>query len=188
MPAARPASSAPKGYTHWLGTDAQGRDLLSAILYGLGVSLQSRRSLAGAVAFTLGASLGAHRGLSQGGRTEAFDHAASSICSFPSPRSCSLSCWSALLGQGKCFSSISALVTAQYAYFARTAHGAATTERAKDYVAAALVHAAIRCSTDRVPPHPAQLPAAFDRGRDGAESPTRSRWKQRCPSSASACR
>jgi peptide/nickel transport system permease protein len=33
---------------------------------------------------------------------------------------------------------IIALVTAQYAYFARTAHGAAATERAKDYVEAAL--------------------------------------------------
>jgi peptide/nickel transport system permease protein len=31
-----------------------------------------------------------------------------------------------------------ALVTAQYAYFARTAHGAASAERAKDYVEAAL--------------------------------------------------
>ena len=43
----------------------------------------------------------------------------------------------ALLGQGQ-WQLIAALVTAQYAYFARTAHGAATAERAKDYVAAAL--------------------------------------------------
>jgi len=33
---------------------------------------------------------------------------------------------------------IAALVAAQYAYFARTAHGAATVERGKDYVEAAL--------------------------------------------------
>ena len=43
----------------------------------------------------------------------------------------------ALLGQGK-WPLIAALVTAQYAYFARTAHGAATAERSKDYVEAAL--------------------------------------------------
>jgi peptide/nickel transport system permease protein len=44
---------------------------------------------------------------------------------------------SAILGQGR-MQLIIALVTAQYAYFARTAHGAAATERAKDYVEAAL--------------------------------------------------
>jgi peptide/nickel transport system permease protein len=41
------------------------------------------------------------------------------------------------LGQGKA-QIVAALVTAQYAYFARTAHGAASAERAKDYVEAAL--------------------------------------------------
>ena len=40
-----------------LGTDAQGRDLLSAILYGLRISLQMGL-VAGAVAFTLGAAIG----------------------------------------------------------------------------------------------------------------------------------
>ena len=44
---------------------------------------------------------------------------------------------SALLGQGKA-QLITALVAAQYAYFARTAHGAAAAERGKDYVEAAL--------------------------------------------------
>ena len=43
----------------------------------------------------------------------------------------------AMLGQGK-WQLIAALVTAQYAYFARTAHGAASAERSKDYVEAAL--------------------------------------------------
>jgi peptide/nickel transport system permease protein len=42
----------------------------------------------------------------------------------------------ALLGQGKT-QLITALVAAQYAYFARTAFGAASTERRKDYVEAA---------------------------------------------------
>ncbi len=43
----------------------------------------------------------------------------------------------ALLGQGKA-QLIGALVAAQYAYFARTAYAAATSERRKDYIEAAL--------------------------------------------------
>ena len=42
----------------------------------------------------------------------------------------------ALLGQGKA-QLVTALVAAQYAYFARTAYGAATAERRKDYIEAA---------------------------------------------------
>ena len=44
---------------------------------------------------------------------------------------------SALLGKGMA-PLVAALVTAQYAYFARTAHGAASVERSKEYVEAAL--------------------------------------------------
>jgi peptide/nickel transport system permease protein len=44
---------------------------------------------------------------------------------------------SALLGKGMP-QLVAALVSAQYAYFARTAHGAAAVERGKDYVEAAL--------------------------------------------------
>src|SRR5262249_40024942 len=34
-----PGSSTPTGGTYWLGTDDQGRDMLSAIFYGLRISL-----------------------------------------------------------------------------------------------------------------------------------------------------
>ncbi len=34
-----PGSSSMTGMTYWLGTDAQGRDMVSAILYGLRTSL-----------------------------------------------------------------------------------------------------------------------------------------------------
>lgn len=123
-----------KGFTHWLGTDAQGRDLLSAILYGLRVSLQVGLA-AGAVAFAMGASLGTLAAF-MGGKIEILIMRIVDLqLSFPAILLALVLV--ALLGQGQ-WQLIAALVTAQYAYFARTAHGAATAERAKDYVAAAL--------------------------------------------------
>ncbi len=129
-----PGHVGSKGFTHWLGTDAQGRDLLSAILYGLRISLQVGL-MAGAIAFALGASLGTLAGFA-GGRTETLIMRIIDLqLSFPAILLALV--LSALLGQGK-WPLIAALVTAQYAYFARTAHGAASSERSKDYVEAAL--------------------------------------------------
>jgi peptide/nickel transport system permease protein len=122
------------GYVHWLGTDAQGRDLLSAILYGLRISIQMG-VMAGAIAFVLGASLGAIAAF-KGGRIEMLIMRIVDLqLSFPAILLALV--LAAVLGQGK-WQLIAALVTAQYAYFARTAHGAASSERAKDYVEAAL--------------------------------------------------
>jgi peptide/nickel transport system permease protein len=122
------------GYIHWLGTDAQGRDLLSAILYGLRISVLIGVA-AGAIALVVGATLGATAAF-VGGRVEMLVMRFIDLqLSFP-PILLAL-VLSALLGQGR-WQMIAALVTAQYAYFARTAHGAAAAERAKDYVEAAL--------------------------------------------------
>jgi peptide/nickel transport system permease protein len=120
-------------YVHWLGTDAQGRDLLSAILYGLRISLQMGLA-AGAVAMTLGATLGIVSA-QLGGWVEALVMRVVDLqLSFPAILLALVLV--AVLGQGKS-QLIIALVAAQYAYFARTAYGAATAERQKDYVEAA---------------------------------------------------
>jgi peptide/nickel transport system permease protein len=122
------------GYAHLLGTDAQGRDLLSAILYGLRISLQMGL-VAGAIAFVLGATIGTTAAY-LGGRVEAVLMRIVDLqLSFPAILLAFV--LAALLGQGR-WPLTAALVAAQYAYFARTAHGAAVAERQKDYVEAAL--------------------------------------------------
>lgn len=122
------------GYVHWLGTDAQGRDLLSAILYGLRISLEMGL-VAGATAFALGAGLGTTAAF-VGGRIEAAIMRVIDLqLSFPAILLAFV--LAALLGQGR-GQLVAALIAAQYAYFARTAHGAASAERGKDYVEAAL--------------------------------------------------
>ena len=121
------------GYVHLLGTDAQGRDLLSAILYGLRISIQMGL-MAGAVALMIGTALGITAAYS-GGRTEALIMRLVDLqLSFPAILLALVLV--ALLGQGKA-QLIAALVAAQYAYFARTAYGAASAERRKDYIEAA---------------------------------------------------
>ena len=122
------------GYTHWLGTDPQGRDLLSAIFYGLRVSLEIG-VVAGAVAFALGTSIGILAAYARGKIEIILMRIIDLQLSFPAILLALVLV--AILGQGKA-QLISALVAAQYAYFARTAYGAATAERRKDYIEAAL--------------------------------------------------
>lgn len=122
------------GFVFQLGSDAQGRDIFSAILYGLRVSLQVGL-IAGAIAFTTGALLGTFAAYF-GGRIEMLIMRFVDLqLSFPAILMALI--LAALLGQGK-WQLIAALVAAQYAYFARTAHGTASAERRKDYVEAAL--------------------------------------------------
>ncbi|MHB2168722.1 ABC transporter permease [Alsobacter sp. R-9] len=122
------------GYVHWLGTDANGRDLFSAILYGLRISIQMGL-MAGLVALVIGGTLGLVAAYA-GGRVEtAIMRIVDLQLSFPAILLALVLV--ALLGQGKT-QLVAALVAAQYAYFARTAYGAASAERRKDYVEAAL--------------------------------------------------
>jgi peptide/nickel transport system permease protein len=122
------------GYAHLLGTDPQGRDLLSAIFYGLRISIQIGIA-AGVIALSLGATFGIVAAY-LGGRLEAVIMRVVDLqLSFPAILLALVLV--ALLGQGKA-QLITALVAAQYAYFARTAYGAAAAERRKDYILAAM--------------------------------------------------
>ncbi|MEQ6247514.1 ABC transporter permease [Sulfitobacter sp. HNIBRBA3233] len=135
MDSRRPPGFVGSGeYTHLLGTDPQGRDLLSAIFYGLRISIQIGIA-AGAVALTIGTALGITAAYF-GGRIETLIMRIVDLqLSFPAILLALVLV--ALLGQGK-GQLIGALVAAQYAYFARTAYGAAKSERRKDYIEAAL--------------------------------------------------
>ena len=121
------------GYAHLLGTDAQGRDLYSAILYGLRISLQMGIA-AGAISMAIGAGLGVVAAVSSRRVEQAIMRVVDLQLSFPAILLALVLV--AVLGQGR-VPLVIALVAAQYAYFARTAYGAATAERQKDYVEAA---------------------------------------------------
>lgn len=119
--------------TYWLGTDDQGRDMLSGIFYGL------RISVAVGVASTLAAlAIGICFGLVAayfGGWVDTLIMRIVDIqLSFPSILIALILL--ALLGQGL-DKIIVALVAVQWAYYARTARGAALVERGKEYMEAA---------------------------------------------------
>ena len=123
----------PGSSGYLLGTDEQGRDLLSAMLYGLRISLMV--GFAGsALAFIGGSALGLIAGY-RGGRWEALIMRLADLqLAFPAILVALVLL--ALLGPGL-GKVVIALATAQWAYFARTARAAALVEGRKDYIAAA---------------------------------------------------
>jgi peptide/nickel transport system permease protein len=128
-----PGSVGSGGYVHWLGTDAAGRDVFSAILWGLRTSLFVGVA-AGAAALALGTTLGLAAAFF-GGRVELLLMRIVDLqLSFPAILLALVLV--ASLGQGL-VQVVAALVAAQYAYFARTVHGAALSERRKEYIEAA---------------------------------------------------
>ncbi len=129
-----PGTVGSGAYVHWLGTDNAGRDLLSAILYGLRLSLAIAVS-AGAVALVVGAAVGLSAAYYGGWLGAALMRVVDLQLSVPAILLALVLV--AMLGQGVP-QLVAALVAAQYAYFARTAYGAASAERRKDYVEAAL--------------------------------------------------
>nr|WP_321460217.1 ABC transporter permease [uncultured Cohaesibacter sp.] len=129
----RPGTVGSGGYVHTLGTDNAGRDMLSAIFYGLRTSFVIGLS-AGALALMVGICLGLIAAYF-GGRIEAVIMRIVDL-QLSMPAILLALVLVAVLGQG-ISQIILALVIAQYAYFARTTHGAAKVERGKDYIEAA---------------------------------------------------
>lgn len=117
----------------WLGTDDQGRDMYSAIVYGM------RISLGVGLASTLGALiLGLTLGLTAaylGGKTDSVIMRLVDIqLSFPTILIALILL--AVFGQGL-GKIILALITVQWAYYARTVRSAALVEMGKEYIEAA---------------------------------------------------
>ena len=128
-----PGSESFGGMTYWLGTDPQGRDMLSAIIYGL------RMSLMVAVTATLCAlAIGMAMGITAayfGGRIDTLIMRVVDLqLSFPAILVALILL--AILGKGV-DKVIIALVIVQWAYYARTVRGSALVERQRDYIAAA---------------------------------------------------
>lgn len=130
-----PGSAADAGGVgrYWLGSDDQGRDMLSAILYGLRISLLVGVSST-LLALACGLSLGLIAGYF-GGRIDTLVMRVADIqLSFPAILIALVLL--AVLGQGV-GKIVTALFAVQWAYYARTARSAALVERGKDYIAAA---------------------------------------------------
>lgn len=118
---------------YWLGTDDQGRDMLSAMLYGLRISL-GIGLVATVVALSVGATVGLAAAFS-GGRVDAFLMRVVDIqLSFPAILVALVLV--TLLEPGVTNVAM-ALVAVQWAYYARTVRATAMIERRKEYVEAA---------------------------------------------------
>ena len=128
-----PGEQSGSGMTFLLGSDEQGRDILSAVMYGLRISI-GVGVVSTVIALLLGATLGLIAGF-LGGRVEAIIMRVADLqLSFP-PILLALILLAFLRpGIGNI---VIALVAVQWAYYARTTRSAALVERRKEYIEAA---------------------------------------------------
>ena len=128
-----PGAEAAAGFTYWLGSDDQGRDMLSGIFYGLRISLGVGVASA-VIALMFGAAMGLVSAYF-GGKVDTLIMRVVDIqLSFPAILVALILL--AVLGQGT-GKIIIALVAVQWAYYARTVRGTALVERRKEYIEAA---------------------------------------------------
>jgi peptide/nickel transport system permease protein len=128
-----PGTVGGAGFTYWLGTDDQGRDMMSGIMYGLRISLTVGAGSA-LIACLVGASLGLLAAYA-GGRTDsAIMRLVDLQLSFPAI----LAALMILAFLGKSVTNVViALVIVEWAYYARTVRGTALVERRREYIEAA---------------------------------------------------
>jgi len=128
-----PGTVGGAGFTYWLGTDDQGRDMLSGIMYGLRISLMVGAGSA-VIACVVGASLGMIAAYA-GGRTDSLIMRLVDLqLSFPAILAALMIL--AFLGKG-ILNVVIALVIVEWAYYARTVRGSALVERRREYIEAA---------------------------------------------------
>lgn len=128
-----PGSENSDGGIFWLGTDDQGRDMLSGILFGLKTSLSvgiGSALLAGAVGVTIGLIAAYAGGRIESGLMRLVDLQ----LSFPSILVALMIL--TILGKG-ITNVVLALVIVEWAFYARTVRGSAIVEMQREYVEAA---------------------------------------------------
>ena len=128
-----PGAKSVEGKTFWLGTDEQGRDMFSAILFGLRISL-GVGIVSTLLALTAGLAIGLAAGYAGGWVDALVMRIVDLQLSFPAILIALVLL--ALIGQGV-DKIVIALVTVQWAYYARTVRGSVLVEKRKEYVDAA---------------------------------------------------
>lgn len=128
-----PGSESFSGVPYYLGTDGQGRDILSGIMYGLRTSL-----IVGIASALVAAVIGTTAGLLaaySGGRIETLTMRLVDLqLSFPTILMALMIL--AILGNGVT-NVVIAIIIAEWATYARTARGTALVEREKEFIEAA---------------------------------------------------